>query len=190
MEWKDVSGAVGAVAPTLGRLLGGLLPIPFGSELGSAAGSAIAAALGVDPTPEAVNQALGATPNDVKIAQLKELEEDAKAKWSALANMAQADATVGVAEVDATSKTIAAELINGTWYQRMWRPTIMLVWAATLPFQIGTILYHVWQHDPATISSLASMVYALSAWNATPAAVAGVYAYGRTQEKIAAVDKQ
>jgi CBS domain containing-hemolysin-like protein len=122
----------------------------------------------------------------VVAAQLQAIEAEAAAKWQALGTMAQADATVGVAQVGATSAQIAAELVSGAWYQRMWRPTAMFVWIGTWPFQLAAILWHISLHDPATISSISGLVYALCAWNASPAALAGVYAYGRSQEKIAA----
>jgi Holin of 3TMs, for gene-transfer release len=186
MDWTDLGPSIGQVAPTLGGLLGGLLPIPFGSTLGSLAGSAVAAALGVEPTPAAVSAAVAATPQDVLANQLAEAEAEAKAKWAALGEMAKADATVGVAQVDATGKTMAAELVSGAWYQRTWRPVAMFVWIASWPFQLFSILYGISSHDPAVIASLGSLVYALCAWNAAPAGLAGVYAYGRSQEKIAA----
>ena len=50
MDWKDLAGPlVGAGAPVLGKILGGLLPIPGGSLVGEAAGNLLAKALGVAP---------------------------------------------------------------------------------------------------------------------------------------------
>lgn len=187
MDWSDLAPIVGVVAPTLGRLLGGALPIPFGGEVGSALGQAIAGALGVEANPSAVAHALGSTPNDVKIAQLSALEAEAQAKWKALADLARADASVGAVEVQTTATTIQAELVSGAWYQRWWRPCAMYVWIGSWPFQLFTILNHISTKDPATIAGISGLVYALCAWNATPAALAGVYAYGRSQEKIAAI---
>jgi hypothetical protein len=186
MDWTDLGPSIGKVAPTLGGLLGGLLPIPFGSTLGSLAGTAVAAALGVDPTPDAVHAAVTGTPQDVLREQLAAAEIEASSKWKALAEMAHADASVGVAQVGAVGSEMAAELVSGAWYQRMWRPAAMFVWIGSWPFQLFTILYHVSSHDPAVIAQLGSLVYALCAWNAAPAGLAGVYAYGRSQEKIAA----
>jgi hypothetical protein len=186
MDWSALGPVIAQVAPTLGGLLGGLLPIPFGSSVGSLAGNAIAAALGVEPTPAAVSAAVAATPTDVLANQLAEAEAEAKAKWEALGAMAKADAVVGAAQVKTVNTTIAAELVSGAWYQRVWRPTAMFVWIASWPFQLYAILNGVASHDAAVISQLGSLVYALSAWNAAPAALAGVYSYGRSQEKIAA----
>ena len=55
------------------------------------------------------------------------------------------------------------------------------------PFQLGTILWNIWARDPASIDNLAMMIYALTAWNAGPAALAGVYSWNRSQEKMAVV---
>lgn len=188
MDWSDLGPTIGQVAPTLGGLLGGLLPIPFGSALGSLAGNAIAAALGVEPTPAAVNTALQGTPQDVLKEQLAAAEAEAASKWKALGEMAAADATVGAAQVDSTQKSMAAELVSGAWYQRMWRPCAMFIWMGSWPFQLYCILAGVSSKDPTIISSLGGLVYAICAWNAAPAGLAGVYAYGRSQEKIAAAN--
>jgi hypothetical protein len=45
-------------APTIGGLLGGLIPFPGGAILGQVAGKVLAEALGVPPTPEAVHAAI------------------------------------------------------------------------------------------------------------------------------------
>jgi len=178
MDWSELAPTVGAVAPTLGRLLGGAIPLPFGSAIGGAIGGAIASALGVDANPQSVNSALGATPSDVKIAQLRELEADAKAKYAALATSVQAEAQVGTAEVQSTAATMQSELVSGTWYQRWWRPAAMYLWVATWPFQLYLI---------ARAGDMAGAVNAFALWNAGPAALAGVYSYGRSWEKVAAL---
>lgn len=91
MNWNDVAAAAGPLllksAPTIGSLLGGLLPIPGGSLLGSEAGSLLANAFGVPNTPEEVNNAIQTDPNaEAKIAAA---ESEAAAKWPALAAMAK-----------------------------------------------------------------------------------------------------
>lgn len=58
MDWSTIGGIVGPAAPTLGKVLGGLLPIPGGALIGEAGGKIIAEVLGVPPTPEAVGNAL------------------------------------------------------------------------------------------------------------------------------------
>jgi hypothetical protein len=58
MDWSAVGAIVGPMAPTIGGLLGGLIPFPGGSILGKVAGQVVAEALGVPPTPTAVANAI------------------------------------------------------------------------------------------------------------------------------------
>lgn len=58
MDWSAVGSLVGPMAPTIGGLLGGLIPFPGGAILGKVAGQVVAEALGVAPTPEAVHAAV------------------------------------------------------------------------------------------------------------------------------------
>ena len=102
MDWKDLAGPlVGAGAPVLGKILGGLLPIPGGSLVGEAAGNLLAKALGVAPTPEAVNDALHNDSSDLTLAKIKAAEAEAVAKWPALAEMAKAQHEAETAQFQA-----------------------------------------------------------------------------------------
>ncbi|MBN8960586.1 MAG: hypothetical protein J0H71_05595 [Rhizobiales bacterium] len=58
MDWSTIGPLVAQAAPTIGSLLGGLIPFPGGAVLGQVAGKILAEALGVPPTPEAVNAAI------------------------------------------------------------------------------------------------------------------------------------
>lgn len=58
MDWSSLAPLVANAAPTIGGLLGGLIPFPGGAVLGQVAGKVLAEALGVPPTPEAVNTAI------------------------------------------------------------------------------------------------------------------------------------
>lgn len=58
MDWTTVGTLVGQAAPTIGGLLGGLIPFPGGAVLGTVAGKVLAEALGVSPTPTAVANAI------------------------------------------------------------------------------------------------------------------------------------
>jgi len=76
MDWSAVGKLVGPMAPTIGGLLGGLIPFPGGAVLGKVAGSVIAEALGVAPTPEAVSNAV--TTGDPTAVQAKLTEAEAR----------------------------------------------------------------------------------------------------------------
>lgn len=58
MDWSAIGPLVAQAAPTIGGLLGGLIPFPGGAILGQVAGKIIAAQFGVAPTPEAVHEAI------------------------------------------------------------------------------------------------------------------------------------
>src|ERR1039458_854333 len=85
MDWSKLLGPLTAMgAPVLGKIIGSIIPIPGGALIGEAAGRMLASALGVDPTPEAVNTALTTTSADIVLAKVKAAEAEAVAKWPAL----------------------------------------------------------------------------------------------------------
>jgi len=165
MNWQDIGPLLGTAAPMLGRLIGGEVPIPFGAQIGTAVGEAIAAAIGSPSAPLQVAQTIQSTPADVLKAQLAELEANAASMWQSFGVQSQA-----------TAETTRAELAAGEWYQRWWRPAAMFVWIGTWPVQLWLI---------AHAADMGAAINALALWNAGPAALAGVYSYNRTQEKIA-----
>lgn len=76
MDWSVIGGLVGQAAPTIGSLLGGLIPFPGGAILGQVAGKVLAEALGVPPTPEAVKTAI--TTGDPVVVNAALAQADAK----------------------------------------------------------------------------------------------------------------
>lgn len=117
MDWKDVGKIVAPLAPTLGGILGDLIPIPGGGMIGTAAGNLIAAAFGVDPTPEAVGNAIQNDPNAV--AKIQAAETEAAAKWPAIAEIAKAQYAAAAAQSESINETIRAEAGNVSWWH--WR---------------------------------------------------------------------
>jgi hypothetical protein len=193
MEWKDLAGSlIRAGAPIIGSALGG----PLGGMVATSVGEIVAQALGVEATPEAVNRAIESAPPSQLAAKLSAADAEVQAKWPALADMVKAEADLGKSQVGAMGETMRTELqlaslltgrarsIVGVM-QAVWRPYIMLVWGTTLPFQLGAVLHRAYAKDAASLAELGSLLYALAAFNTGPAALAGVYAWGRTKEKIA-----
>ncbi|MCK1718857.1 hypothetical protein [Bradyrhizobium sp. 141] len=76
MDWSTVGQLVGQAAPTIGGILGGLIPVPGGAILGQVAGKVLAEALGVPPTPTAVASAIQS--GDPAVIQAKLSEAEAK----------------------------------------------------------------------------------------------------------------
>ncbi len=70
-DWRSIAGSVAPHAPKIGAVLGAGFG-PLGSVIGGLAGSAIAAALGVEETPAAVSQAIAEDPKAAeKLARLE-----------------------------------------------------------------------------------------------------------------------
>lgn len=76
MDWGTIGSLVVSAAPTIGSLLGGLIPFPGGAILGQVAGKVLAEALGVPATPDAINTAI--TTGDPATIQAKLSEAEAK----------------------------------------------------------------------------------------------------------------
>ena len=74
MDWSALTPLIANAPPTIGGLLGGLIPFPGGAILGQVAGKVLAEALGVTPTPEAVKNAIETGDQDVVQAKLSEAE--------------------------------------------------------------------------------------------------------------------
>jgi hypothetical protein len=87
MNWSSIAPMVAPFAPTIGGLLGGLIPFPGGAILGKMAGGMVAEALGVPPTPEAVKEAIETRDPVVVHGQLS----DADAKMQAEIEKHKAD---------------------------------------------------------------------------------------------------
>jgi hypothetical protein len=87
--WQSVAGQLAQIGlPALGGLFGG----PLGGAIGGLVGKGVAAALGVEPTPQAVSQAIQADPNGAAV-KLAQIESETKAKADELADIQSARAT-------------------------------------------------------------------------------------------------
>ena len=119
MNWKDLTGVVGKIAPMLGAALGG--------PAGGAVGSMISAALGVDNTPDAVAEAVKTNPEAaVKLAEIQ-------------ANLEIARLNADTAQHSETEQTARAEQQSGDEYVRRTRPGLARKSAyATFGYAIAT----------------------------------------------------
>lgn len=96
--WKEVAGQLANIGlPTLGGLVGTMVAGGPGGAVGNSLGrltaSAVAAALGVPPEPEAVAQAIEADPNGSAL-KLAQVEAESKAHAADLADTQDARATM------------------------------------------------------------------------------------------------
>lgn len=117
MDWSDVGKVLAPMAPTIGGILGGLIPVPFGSTIGSGIGTAVAAALGVPPTPDAVHAAVTTMAPDEITARLAVQEAQVSAdveKYKAQLEDVQDARRVGLEYSKADSKI-------------QWAPTVVSI---------------------------------------------------------------
>lgn len=136
MDWKAVAGLAAPFAPTIGKILGGLIPVPGGALLGEWAGNALARALGVPATPEAVGGAIQGMPAAEVEAKLAAVENEASAKWEAWARVEEAQAADRTAQSQAINETMRQEIAAGVswWHWRHALGYVVLVWfVAPLP---------------------------------------------------------
>jgi hypothetical protein len=182
MDWIQIGLKVAQLGlPTLGSLLGG--------PLGGAIGGIVAKALGaVDGTPQAVNDKLGTTDNDVLIQKLKSAEAEAN-------NFVEAQAKVAIANSQDIGNTMRAELVNAGdspgWFgmfQRGWRPAF----AWLLIMQCGVffvlLVHELWTADFSTLMALLQHENFLIWWWGMQFATIGVFGLGRSLEKTSALN--
>lgn len=116
MDWKEIAGDVGKSAPLLGTLLGG----PIGLVV-TTAGSLIASALGVSPTPDAVSEALKTDP--AAAVTLAGIEKDKAISLQTLVVQAAANQLAAdTASIAAVNATMIAETKSEHWASWLWRP--------------------------------------------------------------------
>lgn len=123
--WDKIKGIVGKAAPLLGTALGG--------PAGGAAASMIAQALGVDDSPDAIEQALKSDPEAA--IKLQQLQNDHAQELRRMNLEAE------TARMTQQHKTIRAELSSDNFYKSGWRPTIGWVLALSLAAIMGTLAY-------------------------------------------------
>lgn len=201
MDWRDVGRIVAPFAPTLGSIIGGLIPLPGASIAGQALGSIIARQFGVQDTPDSVAAALQGKSNEVVLAKLRAATEEAKAKWPASAEIAKAHAEVeeryfetiqkSVSEVNTTMR---AQIGREHWYYSGWRPFIGWVFAIEA-LGFGTLLIiggwrAVVSGDTAGLDIIGSRWEIYAAYFAVLGAVVGVYTGVRSMDKRTAAPKQ
>lgn len=176
MDWKDIAGKViAAGAPAVGGAL-------FG-PLGKLAGEVLASTLGVDPTPEAVGNAV----DQATIGNPQPLAA-ADNKWTLAAAEIKAQAEVATAQVTAVNEAIRAEasVINGWWGN--WR--MVLAWSLAIetlawpPF----IMWSIVAGAPST--ALLSMSGLIMTWWGARFGVVGVHVWTGSNERQAIVTGQ
>lgn len=186
MDWTQVGKLIVPMAPTIGSILGGLIPIPGGSLIGQEAGSILAQALGVNNDPASVAGAITGDPNAA--AKIQAAESEAAAKWSALAQIAQAQFQSNASQAESVNATMRSELAAGQkWY----------AWRNLYGYSVGfeatatswVILYAI-LFDPKIFAEVSSSLSFFLSWYGMRFGLLGYIHNQSTQEKVAAVTGQ
>ncbi|MEE7439658.1 hypothetical protein MFUR16E_00575 [Methylobacterium fujisawaense] len=141
MEWQSIAGQLAQIGlPALGGLFGG----PLGSTIGGLVGKGVAAALGVEPTPQAVATAIAADPNAAAV-KLAQIEAETKNQEAYLADIANARAMqLGLVQTH-------------SWVQNMPAVVTLLIFAAWII--LTGALYLVQAEIPERVYQLLSQAY-------------------------------
>lgn len=189
MDWKDVARLIAPLAPTLGGVLGGLIPFPGGALAGTALGNIIARQFGVEPTPQAVGDALARMSHEEKLAGLTAATERARIEVQGFVEAErQYFETVRVA-IGETGATMREEIKpeNRHWFFTGWRPAsgwVFVVHAALF----GCCLLYATVWDGALLTRIDAAWKIYTAFFGTLAAMVGVYVVARTADKVMGVD--
>lgn len=108
MDWSALARTVAPVAPKLGAVLGAGVGGPFGGFIGGIAGRAIAGALGVNPDPQAVANAIAGDSEAVRKLQILEATEGERIRAQAQTEVERLKAQA--AQAESIGQTQRAEL--------------------------------------------------------------------------------
>ena len=171
MDWKEIAGDVGKVAPILGTMLGG--PVGIAMKIGGI----VASTLGVSG-PDEVKEALQTSPDAA--VKLREIEKDETLGLKQIAaQMAAADLQSQVSQVESVNKTLQTEAMGGSWLQKN-HHAIESIFVCTLIGLIYFILPVIGKPVPPVPESAWIMLGALL----------GVTAWQRGQANVAQATKQ
>jgi Holin of 3TMs, for gene-transfer release len=173
MDWKDLKGVVGKVAPLIGTLLGG--------PAGGTVGALVSSVLGVDNEPNEVHKALEADPS-----LLLKLRETEIQQQTQLQQMMVESETRRLTQVN---ETIRAELASGDKFKSYWRPLfgyIMgITWGAIMLATTYQILF-----KPGNAAATIAAVGQLSGLWGIGLAVLGINVWKRSDDKALAYGRQ
>lgn len=155
-DWKPIAGAViKAGAPVIGGALLG----PMGASVGGLLGGILANALGVEPTPEAVGNAIATQDPGVVKAAMASADSEAVAKWEAITSIAHDMAEVDKINISQVNETIRSETAAGVsfWHWRHLIGYMVLIWFA---IPIPAFIRLTFQYDSGAAMQLTAMITA------------------------------
>ncbi len=145
MNWSDIAETVGEAAPMVGSAIYG--------QAGGAVGGMVAKALGVEETPEAVNQAMKDDPEAA--AKVKKIEAD----------LEQARIEARTERQSQVNKTMRAELDSDSTLKAGWRGAAGWTFVLSCLGVMASIVWSMFQpgSDKAALLNNAMMVFGIMA---------------------------
>ncbi|GLT18048.1 hypothetical protein GCM10007938_18260 [Vibrio zhanjiangensis] len=171
--WESVKSLLVTAAPMIGTVLGG--------PAGGAVGAMVASTLGVENTPEAIEQELRNNPD--ALLKLKQLETDERIKLQELAlNHSKIESEERKLAITTQAATQQAELASNDAYVRRWRPTfgyaMCLAWLLLFFGLAFSLVFH-----PQQAADIVNSIVALSPLFSVALAVLGISIHKRSQDK-------
>ncbi|MDT8895649.1 3TM-type holin [Halomonas sp. I1] len=162
MNWSDVAETVGEAAPVVGSALYG--------RAGGAVGGMVAKALGVEGTPEAVNQAMQDDPKAA--AKIQQVEAD----------LEQARITARTERLSQVNKTMRAEVDSDSTLKGGWRGFTGWMFGLSLGGVMASIVFEMFAGTTDRIELLRQAVMMFGVF----AAVLGIDINRVGKERLAA----
>jgi roadblock/LC7 domain-containing protein len=183
MEWSDIGRLIGKAAPVIGGILAG----GIGPAIAGAAGL-LGEALGCEPTPDAIHQAVLASPDAaVKLAEIEATNRERLAGITAEVEKAQLAAEVE--SLKAVNETMRAEQHAEHFIQWSWRPLngyALAIGSLLSVLACGVLAFvAVFGRQPEAINMIPTLAAAFATVLAVPGAVCGVTAWHRGRAQVA-----
>ncbi|MEI8607944.1 3TM-type holin [Enterovibrio sp. Hal110] len=171
--WETVKDLLGRAAPLLGTVIAG----PAGAGIAAA----VASVLGVEATPEAIENELRTNPE--ALVMLKRLESQERVRLRELAfKHAELESDERKLALSSQAATQQAEIASNDAYVRRWRPTfgyaMCLAWVLLFFGLAFTLVFH-----PTQAAAVVNSVVALTPLFAVALAVLGISIHKRSQDK-------
>lgn len=171
--WESIKSLIGGSAPLIGTLIGG--------PAGAAVGGLVANALGVDNTPEAIEQELKNNPDALLALKKLEMEHERELKQLAFKH-AELESDERKLAMSQQHSTMQAELASNDPYVRRWRPTfgyaICLAWCLLFFGLAFSMVF-----SPEKAADVINSVVALTPLFSVALAVLGVNIHKRSLDK-------
>ena len=171
--WESIKSLIGSAAPLIGTLIGG--------PIGAGVGGLVANALGVENTPQAIEQELMNNPD--ALLALNELEMDHQVEFKQLAlEHAKIESEERKLALTQQNATMQAELASNDPYVRRWRPTwgysMCAAWVLLFFGVAFVMVFH-----PKEAANVMNSVVAMTPLFGIGLAVLGINIHKRSQDK-------